>query len=85
MTGPIHFEIPVDGPDRADKFYGGVFGWSFQRFPGAPQYYGLATTGEGAGIDGALMQRNPGTATMLTWTSRPLRTQWLRLPPAAGR
>ena len=66
MNRPTHFEIPVDDPDRAEKFYGDVFGWTFQRFPGAPQYYGLAATGEGVGIDGALMQRSPGSATTLT-------------------
>ena len=66
MNRPTHFEIPVDDPDRAERFYGDVFGWTFQRFPGAPDYYGLATTGEGRGIDGALMKRNPGTTTTLT-------------------
>ncbi len=37
-----------------------------QRFEGAPQYYGLAATGEGVGIDGALMQRRAGSMTTLT-------------------
>ena len=66
MNRPTHFEIPVDDPDRAEKFYADVFGWKFDRFPGAPQYYGLATTGQGAGIDGALMQRTPDSAVTLT-------------------
>lgn len=66
MNRPTHFEIPVDDPDRAEKFYAEVFGWTFQRFPGAPQYYGLAATGEGAGIDGALTQRSPDNALTLT-------------------
>jgi predicted enzyme related to lactoylglutathione lyase len=57
---PNHFEIPVDDPDRAEKFYTDVFGWTFNRYPGAPSYYGLAATGEGdPGIDGALLQRAP--------------------------
>ena len=34
---PNHFEIPVDDPDRAEKFYGTVFGWTFNRYEGAPQ------------------------------------------------
>ena len=53
MNRPTHFEIPVDDSDRAEKFYADVFGWNFQRFAGAPQYYGLAATGAGVGIDGA--------------------------------
>jgi predicted enzyme related to lactoylglutathione lyase len=65
---PTHFEIPVDDPDRAETFYGEVFGWTFQRFPGAPEYYGLATTGPDTepGINGALFQRGRMTETTLT-------------------
>jgi predicted enzyme related to lactoylglutathione lyase len=64
---PNHFEIPVDDPDRAEKFYSAVFGWTFQRYPGAPQYYGMATTGEDQpGINGALFQRGPDSGTTLT-------------------
>ena len=55
---PSHFEIPVDDPDRAEKFYASVFGWTFQRFDGAPEYYGMTNTGDGEpGINGALFQR----------------------------
>jgi predicted enzyme related to lactoylglutathione lyase len=57
---PSHFEIPVDDPDRAERFYGAVFGWTFRRYEGAPSYYGLADTGQGEpGINGALFQRSP--------------------------
>lgn len=60
MPRPSHFEIPVDDPDRAERFYSTVFGWQFQRFEGAPSYYGMATTGdENPGINGALFQRTP--------------------------
>ena len=64
---PTHFEIPVDDPDRAEKFYTTVFGWSLQRYPGAPQYYGMASTGEtNPGINGALFQRGSDSETTLT-------------------
>ena len=64
---PNHFEIPVDDPDRAEKFYSTVFGWSFDRYPGAPQYYGMATTGDTEpGINGALFQRADDSETTLT-------------------
>jgi predicted enzyme related to lactoylglutathione lyase len=64
---PTHFEIPVDDPDRAEKFYAAVFGWNFQRYDGAPQYYGMATTGETQpGINGALFQRGDNSETTLT-------------------
>src|SRR5260370_5737696 len=55
---PTHFEIPVDDPDRAEKFYSSVFGWTVQRYEGAPTYYGLAGNRDTQpGIDGAPMQR----------------------------
>ena len=64
---PNHFEIPVDDPDRAERFYGAVFGWTFDRFPGAPNYYGMATTGETQpGINGALFQRGSDGETTIT-------------------
>jgi predicted enzyme related to lactoylglutathione lyase len=31
-----HFAIHTDDLDRARKFYGGVFGWTFQGFGGGP-------------------------------------------------
>lgn len=72
---PTHFEIPVDYPERAEKFYASVFGWTFQRYPGAPQYYGMATTGDSEpGINGA-SSRCPGPARETQCSqSRPSRT-----------
>jgi len=64
---PTHFEVPVDDPDRAEAFYTSVFGWSFQRYPGAPEYYGMASTGDTEpGINGALFQRKSDSETTLT-------------------
>ncbi|MFS0689362.1 VOC family protein [Sporosarcina sp. 179-K 8C2 HS] len=56
----VHFEIHVDDMERAQTFYGEVFGWLFQDwsdFAGMP-YFG-AVTGDDSepGINGALMQR----------------------------
>ena len=68
MSRPNHFEIPVDQPDRAEKFYADVFGWTFQRYDGAPEYYGMANTGDDAkpGINGALFKRGSDSETTLT-------------------
>jgi uncharacterized protein len=64
---PSHFEMPVDDPDRAEKFYTSVVGWTFQRYDGAPSYYGLAETGDSVpGINGALYQRGNDSRTVLT-------------------
>lgn len=60
MSRLVHFEIHVDDMDRARKFYGEVFGWTFEdwsEFAGMP-YLGAVTGGEDEpGINGALMQR----------------------------
>ena len=61
MARVIHFELAADDPERAVKFYEGVFGWQIKKWDG-PQDYWLATTGakDTPGIDGAIMRRDPG-------------------------
>ncbi len=60
MGRVIHFEIHVDDMERAKKFYGEVFGWTFEdwtAYAGSP-YFGTVSGKEGErGIEGALMQR----------------------------
>jgi len=53
----VHFEIPANEPEKLTQFYADVFGWKFEKanLPG-PEYW-LASTGEGPGINGAIMQR----------------------------
>lgn len=55
----VHFEIPMDDPRRAVKFYQDTFGWAIQRF-GGPQDYWLVTTGEDTerGINGGMLARS---------------------------
>jgi predicted enzyme related to lactoylglutathione lyase len=59
MPRVIHFEVSVDQPDRALKFYTDVFGWKIEKWEG-PEDYWLVTTGpkEEMGIDGAFMRRD---------------------------
>jgi predicted enzyme related to lactoylglutathione lyase len=83
---PNHFEIPVDDPDRAERFYGSVFGWTFQRYPGAPQYYGMATTGDTEpGINGALFQRADDSETTLTMSVDSIEDAIARVEAEGGR
>lgn len=57
MGRVVHFEITADDPKRAAKFYSAIFGWEMKDsgMPGGD--YTLALTGEGMGIDGAIMPR----------------------------
>lgn len=50
-----HFEIPVDNPTRATKFYKEVFGWKIEKW-GKQEYWVINPTAEG-GMDGGLMNR----------------------------
>ena len=63
MARVIHFEIPVDDPDRALAFYRDVFGWEIAGW-GGPADYWLATTGaeDEPGINGALTPRSATSA-----------------------
>jgi hypothetical protein len=83
---PTHFEIPVDDPDRAEKFYSTVFGWTFDRYPGAPQYYGMATTGDSQpGINGALFERRGGSGTSLTMSVDSIEDAAAKVEAAGGK
>jgi predicted enzyme related to lactoylglutathione lyase len=66
MPRVIHFEIHAENPERAIKFYQGLFGWEFSKWAG-PMDYWLVTTGpkEQPGINGGLVRRQgPGPLDM---------------------
>jgi predicted enzyme related to lactoylglutathione lyase len=69
MPRVIHFEILVGDPERAMAFYAGLFGWTFQKYAAATDYW-LINTGPSTepGINGGLVRRkgpnpNAGDAT----------------------
>ncbi len=68
MSRVIHFEIPAADPDRAAAFYGKVFGWKFDKWPGPMEYWMVTTGKEGeVGINGGMMKK-PGGITSTTNT-----------------
>jgi uncharacterized protein len=58
MPRPIHFDLTVDDPERAMKFYKDIFGWKFEKWNG-PMEYWMVTTGDEKepGINGGLSKR----------------------------
>jgi uncharacterized protein len=65
MPRPIHFDLTVDNPERAMKFYKDIFGWKFENWNG-PMEYWMVTTGvekKEPGINGGLSKRG-GESTM---------------------
>jgi uncharacterized protein len=60
MSRPIHFEIHVEDMERAKRFYGEVFGWTFEdysSYAGMPYFGAVTGDAQVPGINGALMQR----------------------------
>ena len=58
MAGnPVHFEIPADDTTKGQEFWGGLFGWQFQAFPGPFEYH-MARIGDQAGV--AITNMEPG-------------------------
>ena len=63
MPTIVHFDIGSDDPERARKFYEGLFGWKMEIPPGMTDYYLIETRDlEGKpGVDGGLGKRGePG-------------------------
>jgi uncharacterized protein len=59
MPGQIvHIEIPADDMQEGRQFWGGLFGWEFQAFPGGPSDYDLFRLADQQG--GALTNMEPG-------------------------
>ena len=58
MPRVVHFEIPVDDPERAASFYERVFAWKIAKWDG-PEDYWMITTGEAdqPGINGGFQKR----------------------------
>jgi predicted enzyme related to lactoylglutathione lyase len=62
MFSVCHFEIPADDVERAQKFYGELFGWRIEKFTGPTpmEYWSIATgaeKGETALLGGGMMLR----------------------------
>ena len=60
MPRVSHFDIPSDDPERAQRFYKGVFDWQFEKWDGPIDYWMIKTGSESPGIDGGLSKGMPG-------------------------
>jgi uncharacterized protein len=70
MDKVVHFEIPFDNQERAEKFYSGIFGWKLQAIP--EMDYVMAYTAktdenhmvdEKGAINGGMFPRHPEART----------------------
>ncbi|HEX6263122.1 MAG TPA: VOC family protein [Actinomycetota bacterium] len=59
----VHFEIGVEDPERSERFYRELFGWTMQEAAGG---YRLVLTDGDAGIGGGLMPTREAVPTYVT-------------------
>jgi uncharacterized protein len=60
MSSIVWFEIPADDVERAKSFYGELFGWKIEKFPGPMEYWHIDTGGNDDAPDGGLLKRQQG-------------------------
>ena len=59
MSGQIvHIEIPADDTEKAREFWGSLFGWQFEAYPGSPSEYHMTRITEQSGA--AITNMEPG-------------------------
>jgi predicted enzyme related to lactoylglutathione lyase len=59
MPRVVHFEIHAEQPERAVRFYSGVFGWEVTKWAGPQDYWLIKTGPDGQpGINGGLLRRH---------------------------
>jgi catechol 2,3-dioxygenase-like lactoylglutathione lyase family enzyme len=67
MPTIVHFEIPADDVERSKKFYGDLFGWKIEKWPGSTvddkEYWMITTTGEkgNKALGGGMMTQHQNT------------------------
>ena len=58
MAGKIvHFEIPADDTAQGQAFWGSLFGWTFESYPGPSEYHMTRISDE---LGGAVTNMEPG-------------------------
>ena len=60
MPQEIHFDIPIDEPERAEKFYSQLFGWTMQKVPVSNMEYWVLRAAEGDALGGLIGRTAPG-------------------------
>lgn len=85
MPRPIHFDLTVDNPDRAMKFYMNVFGWNFQKWDG-PMEYWMAMTGDEKepGVNGGLSKKGESNMPNMNTISVPSVDKFSQTIQASG-
>jgi uncharacterized protein len=54
----VHLEIPAEDTGKAREFYGSLFGWQWEEFPGSPSEYHMTRIRDDSGA--AITNMEPG-------------------------
>jgi len=73
----VWFEIPADDPGRAKTFYGKLFGWKIEKFPGMSDYWHMDTGGADASPDGGMLTRKHAQHTITNYIMVPSVTEFM--------
>ena len=68
MTRVVHFDIPIDDPERASAFYGAALGWNVERW-GPVEYWILTVGREEPGAEGAMIPREDSSDGVVVYFS----------------
>ena len=72
MTGQIvHFEIPADDTEQGREFWGLLFGWQFESYPGPSEYH-MTRIGEQAGAAITRDLQGPARKRVRSLAARPV-------------
>ena len=75
-AGIVWFEIPVDNPKRAQKFYSTLFGWKINAFPEMKDYWHIDTGGSDDSPDGGMLTRKHATQPITNYINVPSVTKY---------
>jgi predicted enzyme related to lactoylglutathione lyase len=68
MGSIMHFEIPADDPERAQKFYRELFDWKFEKTAAPTDYWLIETVPpREVGVNGGLVTRQDPGQTVLNY------------------
>jgi predicted enzyme related to lactoylglutathione lyase len=65
----VWFGIPADNMQRAKKFYGDLFSWKIERFPGPEEYWHIDTAGGVDTPDGGIKKREQSQEPIVKYIS----------------
>ena len=68
MPQEIHFDIPIDQPERAEQFYSKLFGWTMQKVPVPNMEYWVIRASEGDALGGLIKRTASDQSTVNYYT-----------------